>query len=121
MDQNLEEDALREQATVYKKETVRPLSRYQHKINEAAQEICIKSPSMLRNCSALLDAARVRVNESYNFKKGKSRSKRETPTEACLPKRPACSIGKNEGSGRRYKEQEGTHIVQREKATIASS
>ena len=82
---DLDEEAIRASATIYKKESVRPLSEYQKKINIEAQSICVRNPSMLRSLSALLEEAKRRVNESYQFKKGKSRSKRYG--EPSLPKR----------------------------------
>ncbi len=48
-DRQLEENKIRELATIYKKESVRPLSDYQRRVNEIAQEACIKNPSMLRS------------------------------------------------------------------------
>lgn len=79
IDRQLEEEEIKSQATIYKKETTRPLNNYQKQINEVAQEICVKNPSMLRNRQKLLEMARIRVDESYQFKKGKSRSKRTPP------------------------------------------
>ena len=69
-------DAIRADAVIYKKEDLRPLSNYHVRINEEAVKICENNPSMLRSRSALLEAARSKVNESYQFKKGKSLSKR---------------------------------------------
>ena len=72
IDEGVDEEAIRKEATIYKKQSVRPLSNYQKMINS----ICVKNPSMLRSRSALFEAAKVIiVNESYQFKKGKSRSK----------------------------------------------
>lgn len=79
MDRQIEEEKIREQATIYKKETIRPLSDYQRRVNEIAQDMCVKNPSMLRNRKELLEMARTRVEETYQFKKGKSRSKRHNP------------------------------------------
>ena len=102
MDKDPDLEAIRAQATIYKKETARSLSSYQKQINEVAQEI--KNPSMLRSRSALLEAARVKVNESYQFKKGKSRSKTSKSYLTVFTKMPkdqsVCSIDKNEDSGR---------------------
>lgn len=77
MDQNLDEEEVRAQATIYKKESARPLSTYQKKING---EICVQKPTMLRSRLKLLEVARLKVDETYEFKKGKSRSKRYNPT-----------------------------------------
>ena len=45
-------------------------------MNEAAKEICVNNPTMLRNRGRLLEAAKQKVHEGgYAFKKGKSRSK----------------------------------------------
>ncbi len=78
-DRQLEENKIRELATIYKKESVRPLSNYQRRVNEIAQEACIKNPSMLRSRKKLLELACTRVDDTYQFKKGKSRSKRHNP------------------------------------------
>ncbi len=44
---------------------------------------------MLRSRSLLLEEARSKINETYDFKKGKSRSKRYVPAEISItPKRP---------------------------------
>ena len=91
MDQhNVSEEDIRAEATIYKKESTRPLSGYQKRINEVAQDICLKNPSMLRSRSKLLEAARKVVDETYQFKKGKSRSKRHNPPSG-LPKRQKVS------------------------------
>ena len=55
-------------------------------MNEEAQIICEKNPSMLRSRSAVLEAAWAKVNESYQFKKGKSRSKCHGSIEPSTPK-----------------------------------
>lgn len=86
MDRQLEEEEIRAQASIYKKDTTRPLSDYQKKVNKAAQDICVKNPSLLRSRQKLLEAARSKVDETYQFKKGKSRSKRHDPVPP-LPKR----------------------------------
>ena len=54
----------------------RPLNEYQKQINEAAQGICLKNLTMLRNRARLLEAAREVVDSTYTLKKGKSRSKK---------------------------------------------
>ena len=54
---------------------MRLLNNYQRRVNEIAQEICIKNPSMLRSRKKLLELACARVDESYQFKKGKVHSK----------------------------------------------
>ena len=45
-------------------------------INKAAQEMCLQNPMYLRSRQKLLDAARTKVDQTYAFKKGKSRSKK---------------------------------------------
>lgn len=72
----MDEDEVREAAKIYRKESSRPLNEYQKQINEAAQDICLKNPTMLRNRARLLEAAREVVDSTYTFKKGKSRSKK---------------------------------------------
>lgn len=72
----MDEDEVREAAKIYRKESSRPLNEYQKQINEAARDICLKNPTMLRNRARLLEAAREVVDSTYTFKKGKSRSKK---------------------------------------------
>ena len=75
-------DAVRSQAVIYKKQDITPLTDYQKRINEEAQNFCENNPSMLRNRSKLLEVARARVNENYQFKKGASRSKKVNPSSS---------------------------------------
>lgn len=64
-------------ATIYKKESKRPLSSYQRRINEAAQELCLKNPGFLHQKKLLMEEARKKIiDEGFQFVKGKSRSKR---------------------------------------------
>lgn len=72
----IDENEIRQQATIYKRETSRPLSDYQKAINKSAQEMCIHNPLMLGSRQKLLNAARQEVDVTYRFKKGHSRSKR---------------------------------------------
>ena len=52
------------------------MTDYQNRINDVSQEICVKNPTMLRSRQKLLVACQEEVNKTYQFKKGKSRSKR---------------------------------------------
>ena len=53
-----------------------PLSNFSKKVNEAAQEICLRKPSLLKNRGKLLILATQKVHEGgYVYRKGKSRSK----------------------------------------------
>ena len=77
-------------ATIYKKQACRPLTNYQKHMNQAAGEICVKKPGMLRKQSALIEAARTKIiDEGFQFVKGHSRSKRSTTEDEsdCKPKR----------------------------------
>lgn len=89
-DVSLDEEEVREAAKIYRKEKSRPLTEYQRLINEAAQEICIQNPTMLRSRARLLEAAREKVDSTYSFKKGKSRSKKYM-TSVPSPKRSKIS------------------------------
>ena len=72
-----EEAEIKEKAIIYRKESKRPLSQYHHRMNAAAQEICLKNPSMLTKRGELQLAAQDAVIRSgYQFKKGRSRSKK---------------------------------------------
>lgn len=77
-DINLGENEVREMATIFKKTSSRPLTRYQQRINEASQKLATKNPGLLRSRKQLLAAAREWILEDgFQFAKGKSRSKNE--------------------------------------------
>ena len=77
MDNNLGIEEIKEMAKIYKKETTRPLSSYQKRINEAAQRLCVANPALLRKRKALMEEARnLIIEEGFQFVKGKSRSKK---------------------------------------------
>lgn len=89
----LSEEDIKQCAIIYKKESVRPLSEYQKSINKTAQEICLQNPMYLRSRQKLLDAARSKVDQTYAFKKGKSRSKKySTDSDQSASKRPRLSF-----------------------------
>ena len=73
---NFSDEKIREMAIIYKKESKRPLTSYQRRINEAAQELCIKNPGLLHKRKLLMEVARQKILEGFQFVKGKSRSKR---------------------------------------------
>ena len=53
-----------------------PINSYKEKINQAAFDLCVKSPDLLTDRKMLLDNARKTVNNiGYEYKKGKSRSR----------------------------------------------
>lgn len=74
-------------AVIYKKESSRPLSKYQLKMNDAAIQLRLQNPGLLRKKrKVLMDAARDKIiADGFQFAKGKSRSKSLTP-EAAEPK-----------------------------------
>lgn len=80
-------------ATIYKKETTRPLTNYQKRMNEAAQELCLANPGILQNRKLLLDAAQEKIiDQGFQFAKGKSRSRKGANCEdKPTPKRWKCS------------------------------
>lgn len=72
----IKDDNIKKNAVIFKKSVNRPLSNYQLKINEAAIDVALESPSILCNRGQLLEKARSKVIEDgYAFVKGKSRSK----------------------------------------------
>lgn len=95
-DASLDKMEVREAAKIYRKEKSRPLTEYQKRINEVAQEICVQNPTMLHMRGRLLEKAREKVDSTYSFKKGKSRSKKYL-TSSSAPKR--CKLNKE------YREQ----------------
>lgn len=83
-----EKQDIRERAIIYRKESKRPLTLYHHRVNEAAQELCLRKPSLLMRRGELLAAAQAEVrNSGYNFKKGRSRSKKVEQKEPLRPRR----------------------------------
>lgn len=63
-------------AKIFRKETCRPLTLYQKRINEEAGNLAVENPSLLMQRGKLLEQARdVVVLSGYQFKKGTSRSK----------------------------------------------
>ena len=74
---NFSHEKIREMAIIYKKESKRPLTSYQRRINEAAQELCIKNPGLLHKRKLLMEEARQKIlDEGFQFVKGKSQSRR---------------------------------------------
>ena len=88
-DPDLDRDEILEQAVIYKRDKVRPLTKYQRCINETAQELSLQNPLLLRSRQKLLCAAREKVDVTYQFKKGKSRSKRHASSSDEQPPKRA--------------------------------
>ena len=44
-------EEIKAMSTIFKKETKRPLTNYQKRINEAAQELCLANPGLLQKGS----------------------------------------------------------------------
>ena len=79
-----------DQAIIFRKTTNRPLSDFQLRVNEAAIELALAQPSLVRKRGELLEMARKKVaDDGYCFKKGKSRSKvyGSGDAEPTVPKR----------------------------------
>lgn len=51
------------------------LTNYQEEVNCASISLALENPTLLDSRQSLLKLAREKVNKSYRFKKGKSRSK----------------------------------------------
>lgn len=69
----------------------KPLSTYHTAMNNAAEDLCLRNPSLLWQRGTLLERARKLVNESgYVYKKGQSRSKVLNPPaeSTSIAKRP---------------------------------
>lgn len=86
---------IEEQAVIYRKTTNRPLSDFEIRVNDAAVELAVGEPSLLRkgNRGELLERARKKVaDDGYCFKKGRSRSKlygnNDDAEPPSAPKRP---------------------------------
>ena len=81
-----------QQATIFRRTSNQPLSDFQLRVNEAAIELALAQPSLIRKRGELLENARKKVaDDGYCFKKGKSRSKvygssDDPPTTSKRPK-----------------------------------
>ena len=63
-------------ATIYGKNSSRPLTSYESSINEAAIQLALDNPSLLVNKGNLFELAKKKLLDSgYQYKRGKSRSK----------------------------------------------
>ncbi|KAI8144449.1 hypothetical protein BJV82DRAFT_607377 [Fennellomyces sp. T-0311] len=63
-------------ATIYGKNSNRPLTSYESAINEAAVQLALDNPSLLVNKGNLFEMAKRKLLDSgYQYKRGKSRSK----------------------------------------------
>ncbi|KAI7877252.1 hypothetical protein K492DRAFT_219112 [Lichtheimia hyalospora FSU 10163] len=63
-------------ATIYGKNSRRPLTKYENAINEASISLALENPSLLVNKGDLFEQAKKRLLENgYQYKRGRSRSK----------------------------------------------
>ncbi|KAG0196651.1 hypothetical protein BGX28_009896 [Mortierella sp. GBA30] len=64
------------QALIYGKHSSRSLTKYEDAINRAAQSLALEEPSLLANKGLLWNKAKAKLlEEDYDYKRGKSRSK----------------------------------------------
>lgn len=79
-----EEADIKEQAIIYRQQSSHLLTEFHHRVNIAAQDICLKNPETLTHRGKLLDAVQevVRQSDYYQFKTGKSRSKKVDPAKS---------------------------------------
>lgn len=83
-----QESYIKDRAIIYHRQEKRPLTQYHHHMNTAAQDICLKDPSILARRGDLLQAAQnVVIQGGYQFKKGHSRSKKVVRAGESLPKK----------------------------------
>ena len=75
----MKQEQIREEARIYRKETSRSLTEYHKRMNKAAEEICLANPSMLRKRNEA--ACTHFIEEGFQFKKGKFRSKKSITLE----------------------------------------
>ncbi|KAG0364448.1 hypothetical protein BC939DRAFT_248551 [Gamsiella multidivaricata] len=69
-------DLIMHQALIYGKHSSRSLTKYEHAINCAAQSLALEEPSLLTNKGQLWNKAKAKLlEEDYDYKRGKSRSK----------------------------------------------
>ena len=85
-DKRLSDEEIMDMAIIYRKETNRPLSRYQRRMNDAAQQLCLQNPGLIRKRQLLIDTARERIiADGFQFVKGKSRSKKNFKDDEPIP------------------------------------
>ena len=84
-----DEDEVFKSAMIFKKETTRPLTDYQKRINEEAGKLALTHPELLSRRGELLEKAQeLVVMSGYTFKKGKSRSRKfSSPEPVEAPRR----------------------------------
>ena len=84
------EQVIEEFATFIRSTETRKITEFQKRVNEAAKELCMKCPGRMKaKRGDLLALARKKVaNEGYQFKKGKSRSKKYGQESGLLPSSP---------------------------------
>ena len=64
------------------------LNEYQEAMNSAANELCLNNPNLLLNQQMLVEQARMKVNDDgYQYRKGKSHSKKFVDSASLPPKR----------------------------------
>jgi hypothetical protein len=64
------------QALIYGKHSSRQLTKYEHAINCAAQTLALEDPTLLTNKGTLWNKAKAKLlEEDYDYKRGRSRSK----------------------------------------------
>ncbi|KAI8597833.1 hypothetical protein EDD21DRAFT_205255 [Dissophora ornata] len=69
-------DLIMHQALIYGKHSSRSLTKYEHAINCAAQNLALEDPGLLTNKGLLWNKAKAKLlEEDYDYKRGKSRSK----------------------------------------------
>ncbi|KAF9124075.1 hypothetical protein BGW39_008491 [Mortierella sp. 14UC] len=69
-------DLIMHQALIYGKHSSRSLTKYEHAINCAAQNLALEDSSLLTNKGLLWNKAKAKLlEEDYHYKRGKSRSK----------------------------------------------
>jgi hypothetical protein len=87
---DLQEEIL-QKATIYSKESTRPLTNYQKEINKASQTLCLQNPGLLHiKRLELIQMARQKIlDDGFQFKKGKTRSKTGLVSDPVFkPKQP---------------------------------
>ena len=73
-------------AIIYRKETSRPLSKYQRRMNDAAQQVCLQNPDLIRKWQLFIHSARQRIiADGFQFVKGKSQSKKDLKDGELVP------------------------------------
>ena len=81
---SLGEEYIRSKAVIYGRDPTKKITKYHQEVNKTAVELALRDPDLLLSKQKLISVARSKVNEHYDFKKRKSRSKQSQSQDSGL-------------------------------------